>query len=106
MDQEVQVKHGDCYFQKVNQPLVGDRVVVMHVPRRTEPVSIPLGRKPTETEEDDDGEEMVAPHVVVERRWAGKTGVSMCSGRGRTLKGRDLSQLRNSVLRMTGFLEG
>lgn len=101
MDQEVQLKHGDCYFQKLNQPLVG----AMHVPRRTEPVSIPSGRKPTETE-DDDGEEMVAPHLVVERRWAGKTGVSMCSGRGRTLKGRDLSQLRNSVLRMTGFLEG
>ncbi|GFP96796.1 hypothetical protein PHJA_001823700 [Phtheirospermum japonicum] len=53
----------------------------------------------------DDGE-MVPPHVIVGRRVAAKTmAFSVCTGIGRTLKGRDLSEVRNSVLRMTGFLE-
>ncbi|XP_060190920.1 protein S40-1 [Lycium barbarum] len=53
----------------------------------------------------DDGE-MVPPHVITSRRIAGKMMTfSVCSGYGRTLKGRDLSQVRNSILRMTGFLE-
>ncbi|XP_059638697.1 protein S40-1-like [Cornus florida] len=53
---------------------------------------------------DNDGE-MVPPHVIVGRRIAGKMEFSVCTGNGRTLKGRDLSQVRNSILRMTGFLE-
>ncbi|OIV95736.1 hypothetical protein TanjilG_05284 [Lupinus angustifolius] len=57
-------------------------------------------------EEDDDGEMMVPPHVMVERRISGgKMAYSVCTGNGRTLKGRDLSQVRNTILRMTGFLE-
>ncbi|KAF9672505.1 hypothetical protein SADUNF_Sadunf11G0049300 [Salix dunnii] len=57
-------------------------------------------------EEDDAGEEgLVPPHVIVERRIAGKMAFSVCTGNGRTLKGRDLSEVRNSILRMTGFLE-
>ncbi|KAH6790267.1 hypothetical protein C2S51_005273 [Perilla frutescens var. frutescens] len=53
----------------------------------------------------DDGE-MVPPHVIVGRRVAGKMmAFSVCTGNGRTLKGRDLSQVRNSILRLTGFLE-
>ncbi|KAL5577079.1 hypothetical protein UlMin_018778 [Ulmus minor] len=53
----------------------------------------------------DDGE-LVPPHVIVGRRLAGgKLAYSVCTGNGRTLKGRDLSQVRNSILRMTGFLE-
>ena len=56
-------------------------------------------------EEEWDDEEMVPPHVIVGRRIAGKTAFSVCTGNGRTLKGRDLSQVRNSILRMTGFLE-
>lgn len=53
----------------------------------------------------DDGE-LVPPHVIVGRRVAGKMmAFSVCTGNGRTLKGRDLSQVRNSVLRLTGFLE-
>nr|XP_016462102.1 PREDICTED: uncharacterized protein LOC107785338 [Nicotiana tabacum] len=53
-----------------------------------------------------DDEEMVPPHVITGRRIAGKmTSFSVCTGYGRTLKGRDLSQVRNSILRMTGFLE-
>ncbi|KAH0760373.1 hypothetical protein KY290_016446 [Solanum tuberosum] len=59
-----------------------------------------------EDEEYGDDGEMVPPHVITGRRIAGKMmSFSICSGYGRTLKGRDLSQVRNSILRMTGFLE-
>ncbi|KAL7089236.1 hypothetical protein ACP275_13G176800 [Erythranthe tilingii] len=56
---------------------------------------------------DDEEGEMVPPHIIVgRRRVAGRLmAFSVCTGNGRTLKGRDLSQVRNSVLRMTGFLE-
>ncbi|KAK1555698.1 hypothetical protein Q3G72_030154 [Acer saccharum] len=56
-------------------------------------------------EEYQDGE-ITPPHVIVGRRlFAEKMAFSVCSGNGRTLKGRDLSRVRNSILRMTGFLE-
>lgn len=56
-------------------------------------------------DEDYDGE-MVPPHVITGRRIAGKVmAFSVCTGNGRTLKGRDLSEVRNSILRLTGFLE-
>ncbi|PON85003.1 Senescence regulator [Trema orientale] len=56
---------------------------------------------------EDDQEELVPPHLIVKRRIAGgkMMAYSVCTGNGRTLKGRDLSQVRNSILRMTGFLE-
>ncbi|KAJ0264900.1 Uncharacterized protein HA466_0012910 [Hirschfeldia incana] len=57
-------------------------------------------------DEDDDGY-MVPPHEWVARKLA-KTQISsfsMCEGVGRTLKGRDLSKMRNAVLTKTGFLE-
>ncbi|PSS04873.1 Mesocentin like [Actinidia chinensis var. chinensis] len=57
-------------------------------------------------DEDNEGGELVPPHVIASRRIsAGKIAFPMCTGNGRTLKGRDLSQVRNSILRMTGFLE-
>ncbi|XP_054803600.1 protein S40-1-like [Prosopis cineraria] len=56
-------------------------------------------------EEEWEDEGMVPPHVIVGRRIAGKMAFSVCTGNGRTLKGRDLSRVRNSILRMTGFLE-
>ncbi|XP_028764915.1 uncharacterized protein LOC114747815 [Neltuma alba] len=56
-------------------------------------------------EEEWEDEGMVPPHVLVGRRIAGKMAFSVCTGNGRTLKGRDLSRVRNSILRMTGFLE-
>ncbi|XP_057950051.1 protein S40-1-like [Malania oleifera] len=57
--------------------------------------------------EEDYGEEgeIVPPHLIIARRISGKMAFSVCTGNGRTLKGRDLSQVRNSILRMTGFLE-
>lgn len=58
-------------------------------------------------EDDDDDGCMVPPHEWVARKLA-KTQISsfsMCEGVGRTLKGRDLSKMRNAVLTKTGFLE-
>lgn len=56
-----------------------------------------------------DGLVIVPPHVLVARRRrlvSGRTAAySMCAGRGRTLKGRDLRDVRNRVLKMTGFIE-
>ncbi|KAL4387590.1 hypothetical protein GQ457_09G003340 [Hibiscus cannabinus] len=54
---------------------------------------------------DSEEDETVPPHVILGRRIAGEMAFSVCTGNGRTLKGRDLSQVRNSILRMTGFLE-
>ncbi|XP_062220156.1 protein S40-1-like [Phragmites australis] len=77
----------------------------------TEPIEIPAvsGARADEQEasqeaEDqagDDGE-VVPPHVLLARR---RAAFSVCSGQGRTLKGRDLRRVRDSVLRMTGFIE-
>ncbi|XP_016179203.2 uncharacterized protein LOC107621696 [Arachis ipaensis] len=77
---------------------------------RSLPVNIPESRRLTMRSLKDSSqeeEEMVPPHVMVARRvvGGGKMAFSVCTGHGRTLKGRDLSQVRNSVLRMTGFLE-
>ncbi|KAG8385745.1 hypothetical protein BUALT_Bualt03G0077100 [Buddleja alternifolia] len=57
---------------------------------------------------DGDGDdEMVPPHEYLARRLASTqiASFSMCEGVGRTLKGRDLSKLRNAILTKTGFLE-
>ncbi|XP_050234005.1 protein S40-1-like [Mercurialis annua] len=54
---------------------------------------------------DDEDEELVPPHVIIGRRIQGKMAFSVCTGNGRTLKGRDLSEVRNSILKLTGFLE-
>lgn len=52
-------------------------------------------------------DDQVPPHVQVSRkRNTGKLAFPLCSGQGRTLKGRDLRDVRNAVWRMTGFLDG
>ncbi|KAG1367791.1 hypothetical protein COCNU_14G002590 [Cocos nucifera] len=74
------------------------------------PVKIPRARRWRAGEslgDEEGGTELIPPHVLVSRsRTVGKVAFSVCSGQGRTLKGRDLSHVRDSVLRMTGFLEG
>ncbi|MED6219455.1 hypothetical protein PIB30_035946 [Stylosanthes scabra] len=63
-----------------------------------------------EIDDDDDGEydrKLLPPHEIIARRLA-RTQISSFSvfeGVGRTLKGRDLSKVRNAVLTKTGFLE-
>ncbi|KAK4711417.1 hypothetical protein R3W88_005930 [Solanum pinnatisectum] len=58
-------------------------------------------------EEDDYGDGIVPPHEYIARRVARNqiASFSMMEGVGRTLKGRDLSKLRNAILTKTGFLE-
>ncbi|XP_047060340.1 uncharacterized protein LOC124667051 [Lolium rigidum] len=78
---------------------------------------LPRGRAGADLADDDDEEEdeaddgcggaMVPPHLMVSRRRSdGEAAVafSLRSGPGRAR--RDLSHLRHSVLRMTGFIEG
>ncbi|KAJ0971450.1 hypothetical protein J5N97_019409 [Dioscorea zingiberensis] len=62
-----------------------------------------LGNK--DNDDDDDDDERLPPHVLVARRFTDRMAYSVCTGNGRTLKGRDLRHVRNSVLKMTGFLE-
>ncbi|KAL5731954.1 hypothetical protein ACHQM5_004628 [Ranunculus cassubicifolius] len=55
--------------------------------------------------EEDEEEKMMPPHEMLAKRYNGKMAFSVCTGKGRTLKGSDLSRVRNSILRKTGFLE-
>ncbi|CAO2194574.1 unnamed protein product [Urochloa humidicola] len=78
----------------------------------TEPIEIPgvvvSGARAdewAEEEGDQQAGEAVPPHVLLARRRAAAAASSVCSGQGRTLKGRDLRRVRDSVLRMTGFIE-
>lgn len=48
-----------------------------------------------------DGEEWIAPHEYLAR--TRKTSFSVHEGIGRTLKGRDLSRVRNAIWEKTGF---
>ncbi|CAK9155858.1 unnamed protein product [Ilex paraguariensis] len=63
-----------------------------------------------DSDEDDDGGDdgdMMPPHEWIAKKLARTqiSSFSVCEGVGRTLKGRDLSRVRNAVLTRTGFLE-
>ncbi|KAK7305124.1 hypothetical protein VNO77_43024 [Canavalia gladiata] len=60
-----------------------------------------------EGEEDDEYDTKLPPHEFIARRLARSqiSSFSVFEGVGRTLKGRDLSKVRNAVLTKTGFLE-
>lgn len=60
-----------------------------------------------DVDEDDEGDnEMVLPpHEIVARANMPVVSCSVLEGVGRTLKGRDLRQVRNAVFRQTGFLD-
>ncbi|XP_044976948.1 uncharacterized protein LOC123444327 [Hordeum vulgare subsp. vulgare] len=81
------------------------RSAPVDIPR---PAHLPRGRADLDDEEEEEEHDgaMVPPHLMVSRRWSeGKAAAfSLRSGPGRAH--RDLSHLRNSVLRMTGFIEG
>ncbi|XP_045824722.1 uncharacterized protein LOC123917130 [Trifolium pratense] len=68
------------------------------------------GSEDDEEDYDDDDDEFntrLPPHEIISRRFARSqiSSFSVFEGVGRTLKGRDLSKVRNSVLIKTGFLE-
>ncbi|XP_068660683.1 protein S40-7-like [Aristolochia californica] len=76
------------------------------------PLDVPAGQRRNAAAIDgaDDGdsdEEMLPPHEIVARGSARSpwTTFSVLEGKGRTLKGRDLRQVRNAVWRRTGFLD-
>ncbi|KAG6412163.1 hypothetical protein SASPL_124833 [Salvia splendens] len=77
--------------------------------QKSAPVNVPMmPRKVAEAFEDEAGEEEVLPpHEMVARVSLRneKTTFSVLEGVGRTLKGRDLRQVRNAVWRQTGFLD-
>ncbi|XP_057535780.1 protein S40-7-like [Amaranthus tricolor] len=56
-----------------------------------------------EENEEDDDDGMLPPHEIVALKL--KSTSSVLEGVGRTLKGRDMRQVRNAVLRQTGFLD-
>lgn len=60
-----------------------------------------------DSDKEDEQEERLPPHLHIQREYAQsqQTTFSVCEGAGRTLKGRDLSRVRNAVLRQTGFLD-
>ncbi|KAG0582352.1 hypothetical protein KC19_3G053300 [Ceratodon purpureus] len=62
----------------------------------------------SDSDKEDAEEERLPPHLQIQREYAQSqmTTFSVCEGAGRTLKGRDLSRVRNAVLRQTGFLDG
>ncbi|CAA7014089.1 unnamed protein product [Microthlaspi erraticum] len=67
---------------------------------KTSPVNIPakqFGCKEWEMAEEED---KTPPHIIIERRM--KEQIAFSVG---TLKGRDLSRHRDSILKMTGFIE-
>lgn len=73
------------------------------------PICIPSNisvRTDSDSDDDDDDDDVLPPHLIVARRIEERMAFSIWSGYGRpALKGRELSQVRNSILRMTGFLE-
>ncbi|CAI0468326.1 unnamed protein product [Linum tenue] len=58
-------------------------------------------------DDDDDDDDVVPPHEWLAKKLARSqiSSFSVCEGIGRTLKGRDLSKVRNAILTKTGFLE-
>ncbi|XP_010540155.1 PREDICTED: uncharacterized protein LOC104814005 [Tarenaya hassleriana] len=91
------------------------------------PVSVPdwsrihtiKPKKAAKTHDDDDGDdgddyddggggggsESVLPEEYFMGRIRSSPSLSVMEGAGRTLKGKDLSKVRNAVLKKTGFLE-
>ncbi|KAJ8532568.1 hypothetical protein K7X08_012491 [Anisodus acutangulus] len=60
-----------------------------------------------EEDDDDDEGEIMPPHEWIAKKLERSkiSSFSVCEGVGRTLKGRDLSRVRNAILSKTGFLE-
>ncbi|CAO2171318.1 unnamed protein product [Urochloa humidicola] len=80
-----------------------------HHETTSRPVDIPRPARSVALRSDDDDDDysgtMVPPHVLVSRRRpeGAVAAFALRSGPGRA---RELSHLRNSVLRMTGFIDG
>lgn len=84
--------------------------------QKSAPMNVPVLSKATEkprktailyVDDDDGDDEILPPHEIVARGsgMSPKTAFSVLEGVGRTLKGRDLRQVRNAIWRKTGFLD-
>ncbi|VVB11407.1 unnamed protein product [Arabis nemorensis] len=72
------------------------------------PVNVPdwsIVQERTRKQVDVDDNEIVSPEEYFMRRSRSSSSSSVMEGVGRKLKGRDLSKVRNAVLKKTGFLE-
>lgn len=58
-----------------------------------------------EDDDDDDDGVRLPPHELVDSRHSPMLSCSVLEGAGRTLKGRDLRQVRNAIWRRTGFVD-
>lgn len=91
----------------VQTPSSQDRDYSQSVPGtkfyQSAPMKVPAPKRRTEIfdDEEEDEEKVLAPHEIVKTT----TKFSVLEGVGRTLKGRDLRQVRNSIWRKTGFLD-
>ncbi|KAG5017526.1 hypothetical protein AAZX31_08G305700 [Glycine max] len=90
--------YDDFYHHSVNDEGDGDGVGV---------VNYGGGYSDDEEEEENEYDTKLPPHEFIARRLARSqiSSFSVFEGVGRTLKGRDLSEVRNAVLSKTGFLE-
>lgn len=89
----------------------------MNCPELPEAVLIAQRRRFDEEEEkkeealEEESDEVFPPHEVVAKNTAKRSvkepvvAYSLMEGAGRTLKGRDMRQVRNAILRQTGFLD-
>ena len=120
--------NGDEQWSRLSLPRNGKKKKMMKQQQqrminsspRSVPVNIPVGmgscrydidvaaREPFDQSSDEDRDDdyddeimgRLPPHLILERRVSGEIARSFSP-----LKGRNLCQVRNSILRMTGFLE-
>ena len=109
--QESEITFSDEYFMSNNvkssnkentkrQPMAKKKSSPVRIPSRTI-LPCTVEDEDEDEEEEEEKESITPPHVIIgKRRTEAQMAFSFC-----TLKGRDLSRHRNSVLRMTGFLE-
>ncbi|KAM7276980.1 hypothetical protein ACFE04_018846 [Oxalis oulophora] len=99
-------------------PSLMSRSLGPHYHHQSAPVNVPVfthrARRRQEFDEidlddddgDGDGEEMMPPHEIVARSHTQRTAAySVLEGAGRTLKGRDLRQVRNAIWQQTVILQ-
>ncbi|KAG2315391.1 hypothetical protein Bca52824_018513 [Brassica carinata] len=102
--QESEVTFSDDYFinnnNKSSNSENNKRKPTKETVKKSSPVRIPPRTIYRCTEDENEEErEITPPHVIIgKRRVEAQMAFSFC-----TLKGRELSRHRNSVLRMTGF---
>ncbi|KAI5082638.1 hypothetical protein GOP47_0002381 [Adiantum capillus-veneris] len=102
-------QHGEALSSSVRAPAM-PQSAPLNIPHWSKLERRHATRPRVHLDDDDaeDGDEgRLPPHELLAREYARseKTSFSVLEGAGRTLKGRDLSRVRNAVLTYTGFVE-